>query len=218
MGFDDPAREWQRLSELYRRMSEEQLLNLADQQSDLTSTAKQVLQQEFSRRGLQVPEVEKQKDHSFAGNNCNPDINSPYAEDRQLVDIATVFSRRDAFQLKGILDSAEIPFSFGTEQATRIESITSHFNDGVPVQTMRVAAPMARAAMKAFEPADEPDLELDAEYAHTQCPRCHSEDVVFGESSEDGKPSEQITDKFQWTCESCGYKWEDDGVVEPVRR
>lgn len=218
MGIDDPAKEWKRLSELYGSMSEEQLLNLADQQSDLTSTAKQVLQQEFSRRGLQIPEVEKQKDHSFAGEIRNPDIDSPYAEDRELVDIAAVFSRRDAFQVKAILDSAEIPFSFGEEKATRIERITSNFSDGVPVKTMRVALPMARAALQVFEPADEPDLESDDDYPHTQCPRCHSEDIVFGETSEDGKPSERITDKFLWTCASCGYKWEDDGVVKPLQR
>lgn len=216
MGFEDPSQEWRRLSELYGEMNEEQLLNLADQCSDLTSIAQQVLQREFSRRDLQFPEAEKKQDRSFEEEIRVPDNNSPYAEDRKLVDIATVYSRRDAFQLKGILDSAGIPFLIGKEKTARIMDVTSNFSDGVKVQTMKVAALMARTAMEVFEPADEPLDESDAEYAATECPKCHSEDVVFGESS-DVEPSEQIIDKFHWTCASCGYKWEDDGVVERIQ-
>ena len=50
----DPVAEWQRLSELYRRMSDNELLVLARQSSELTDTAQQALAQEVSQRGLKL--------------------------------------------------------------------------------------------------------------------------------------------------------------------
>jgi hypothetical protein len=50
----DPVAEWRRLSELYRRMSDNELLVLARQSSELTDTAQQALAQEVSQRGLKL--------------------------------------------------------------------------------------------------------------------------------------------------------------------
>ncbi len=69
---------------------------------------------------------------------------------------------------------------------------------------------------------EDPDLAI-------RCPRCHSTDIVFEHLAgtqvleEDSDPVETEADeveseaatsarKFDWTCASCGYKWEDDGV------
>ena len=50
----DPVAEWRRLSELYRRMSDNELLVLARQSSELTDTAQQAVAHEVSQRGLKL--------------------------------------------------------------------------------------------------------------------------------------------------------------------
>ena len=51
----NPFEEWQRLSELYREKSEEELLELADDFADLTETAQQILRDEMRKRGIGDP-------------------------------------------------------------------------------------------------------------------------------------------------------------------
>jgi ribosomal protein L37AE/L43A len=53
---NDPLVEWQRLTELYSRMYDDELLNLAADSVDLTETAQQALRQEMRRRGLGEPQ------------------------------------------------------------------------------------------------------------------------------------------------------------------
>jgi len=48
----DPIQEWQRLTEHYREMSDDELRELADDIGNLTDTAKQVLRSEMKSRGL----------------------------------------------------------------------------------------------------------------------------------------------------------------------
>jgi hypothetical protein len=52
----DPIQEWQRLTEHYRQMSDEELRDLTIDFSDLTETAKQALRGEMRSRGLGDPE------------------------------------------------------------------------------------------------------------------------------------------------------------------
>lgn len=51
----DPAREWQRLTELYLSKYDDELLTLAEDLADLTPIAQQVLQAEIQRRRLATP-------------------------------------------------------------------------------------------------------------------------------------------------------------------
>ena len=57
----NPAAEWQRLTELYREKSDEELLQLGEDFADLTDIAKQTLRDEMKRRGLADPGAEKKK-------------------------------------------------------------------------------------------------------------------------------------------------------------
>jgi len=52
----DPVSEWQRLTDQYRRMNDEELLDLADDFADLTEAARQVLRSELKSRGLGEPQ------------------------------------------------------------------------------------------------------------------------------------------------------------------
>jgi DNA-directed RNA polymerase subunit M/transcription elongation factor TFIIS len=213
----DPAGEWLRLSEHYRQLSDDELVGMARQTSELTDVAQQALAQEIAKRRLKLP-----PEASAAPRSPEPqpdsaeDGESPYAEDRELVDIRTVWSLADALKLEHLLDTAGIPFYMGPEKATGVDAVTSNFANGLNVQIMQVGVPWARQALQQYFPADEPPEEKadESDDLAIHCPRCHSMEVVFedpdrGPDNADGKPSS----KFKWTCDSCGHEWEDDGLV-----
>jgi DNA-directed RNA polymerase subunit M/transcription elongation factor TFIIS len=138
-----------------------------------------------------------------------------YAEDRKPVELCTVWSERDALQLQGILDEAGIPFFMGPEKATGVDKVTSNFANGVGVQIMQIGIPWARQAMQRYAPEDDPAPKETPELDEVlvRCPKCHSDEVVFeGRTSELANARDESSQKFEWTCDSCGHHWEDDGV------
>ena|SRR5579864_2080098 len=209
-----PAGEFLRISEHYRRMSDEELLAIARENSDLTTYAQQALANELSQRRLKVPPDEPPAPR-YPVPAADPDNPSSYDEDRQLVTICTVWSLSDALQVQTLLDRAGIPFYMGKEMATAVDAVTSNFADGVGVAIMNVGLPWARQAMQNYEPKNDPTLKEPPETDATpvRCPKCHSEEVIFEELIEAGAVSTS-SPKFKWTCDSCGHEWEDDGVVE----
>jgi hypothetical protein len=208
----DSAQEWQRLSEFYREMSDEELLILAGQYSDLTSVAQQVLSHEISHRGLEMP-GKPALSAPNAEQEINPDPDSPYAEDRKLINLVTVWSMRDAVQLQSMLDSAGIPFYIGTDKAMRAEKVSSNFSDGLNVQVMKIGAPFATAAIRNYSPEDEPDMDqIAADSIAIRCPKCLSEDIVLGDPASDPETSAGSAEKLKWMCVSCSHQWEDDEV------
>jgi DNA-directed RNA polymerase subunit M/transcription elongation factor TFIIS len=140
-----------------------------------------------------------------------------YQEDRKLVDLCTVWSERDALQLQRILDAAGIPFFMGPEKATGADEVTSNFADGVGVQIMLIGLPWARRAMQHYEPEDDPTPKENQELDEltVRCPKCHSTEVVFeGGTSTLVVATDDSSQKYKWTCDSCGHQWEDDGVAK----
>jgi DNA-directed RNA polymerase subunit M/transcription elongation factor TFIIS len=235
----DPAAEYLRMSERYRQMSDEELLVLVPQSSELMPFAQQALANEVRSRGLKVDVADKKPstlsrftpppvlfEHespkfrdSPSDDSPDPDLYAPdlYAEDRKLVDLCTVWSARDALKVQQILDVAGIPFFFGPEKATGVDEVTSNFANGVTVQIMRIGLPWARQPMQYYEPEDDPTPKgpVELEELPLRCPICHSEEVVFeGRTSEPGHAPDDPSQKFKWTCDSCGHQWEDDGVVK----
>src|SRR5438034_9281497 len=91
------------------------------------------------------------------GDSCYP--GDPYAEDRKLVEILTVWSLSDALQLERILNTAGIPFFMGAENATSVDAVTSSFPSGVSVKVMRIGVPWANPAFEKYEPRDVPESE-----------------------------------------------------------
>jgi hypothetical protein len=218
MDLIDQAGEWRRLAEHYRQMTDEELLALARQISELTEGAQDALKQEISNRRLKIPREEPPR-RPEPPPDVSEDADDPYAEDRELTQIATVWSLRDALKLQYVLDVAGIPFYMGDEKATAADAVTSNFANGVPVKIMRVGWPWAWQAMQNYFPADEPadekvDFESENFKVEVRCPKCRSTDVIFERlvsvpGNGDGRPGS----KFKWTCDSCGHEWEDDGVV-----
>jgi DNA-directed RNA polymerase subunit M/transcription elongation factor TFIIS len=209
----DPAAEWLRLSEHYRRMSDHELLALARHNSELTEAGQQTLANEISARRLKP-----QPDEPPAAPRPEPQVNSPsYDEDRELVEICTVWSLADALQLQTLLDRAGIPFYMGPEKATGVDSVTSNFANGVSVKIMQIGMPWALEAMKHYEPVNEPRPMQEAELKElpVRCPKCGSTEVVFERLIK--QPAAAAGDssrKFAWACDSCAHQWEDDGIVK----
>ncbi len=213
----DPAGEWLRLSEHYRQQSDDELVGLARQTSELTDVAQQALAQEIANRRLKIPPEESAAPRSPEPQpDSAEDGESPYAEGRELVGICTVWSLADALKLQRLLYTAGIPFYIGPEKATGVDAVTSNFANGLSVQIMQVGVPWAHQVLQQYFPADEPPEEKadESDNLAIHCPKCHSTEVVFenmdrGPENSEGKPSS----KFKWNCDSCGHEWEDDGLV-----
>jgi hypothetical protein len=215
MKLTDSAGEWLRLTEHYRKLSDEELLSLARDPSSLTNDAQQVLRNEMSARRPELPPAEPPAEKRRAPAYVEPDPDSLYAEERELVQLCTVWSLRDALQVQHLLDVAGVPFVMGTEKATGVDAVTSNFGEGVPVGVMSVGYPWAREALQHYEPFDEPpDFRGLFPSISVACPKCHSQDVIFERRNPEPKTrKEDSTAKFEWTCAACGHQWVDDGVV-----
>lgn len=213
----DPAGEWLRLSKHYRHLSDDRLVDLARQTSGLTDVAQQVLAQEIANRRLKIPPEEPVAPGSPKSQpDSAEDAESPYAEDRELVVICTVWSLADALKLQRLLDAAGIPFCMGPKKATSVDAVTSNFASGLDVRIMQVGVPWARRVLRQYFPADEPPEEkvFESDNFAMHCPKCHSTEVVFEDldrapENSEGKPSS----KFKWACDSCGHEWEDEGLL-----
>lgn len=206
-----PAAESLRLAEHYRQLADDELIAVAHDTSDLTELAQAALAQEMSTRKLKMPEPEPEI-QPIRPVELDSDSDDAYAQDRQLVELCTVWSMPDAQQLQRLLDQEEAPFFMGPEQATRAEEATSIFANGVSVKVMQIGLPWAQQALQHYEPADEPPKQNQSEdNLAVHCPKCHSEDVIF-ETLVKGQAGEASTQKYAWECASCGNHWVDDGV------
>ncbi len=235
----DPAGEFLRLTERYRQMSDEELLLLVPPSSELTPLAQQALATEVRSRGLK-PEVAEDKPPTRSpfraptafvkrespkacdsAENDSPNADSlcdedQYAEDRKLVELCKVWSLADARQVQSLLDRAGIPFFMAPEKATSADAVTSNFAVGVSVQVMQIGVPWAAQVMQYYEPANELPRKPEEPPGDlvVRCPKCNSEEVVFeGGTSTLIVTADDPSQKYQWSCDTCGYQWEDDGVA-----
>jgi DNA-directed RNA polymerase subunit M/transcription elongation factor TFIIS len=213
MNGHGPAAESFELAERYRRMSDDEIRDLARQQSELTDLAREVLKNEMSQRRLS-PEPAPPPAPEPAS-----DDESSYDDDRRLVLLTYVWCAEDALQIQKRLELAEVPFFIGPGKATSVDAVKSSFADGLSLQVMQVGVPYARAAIQYYKPVYDPIREAEdkgeIKDVPVRCPKCKSEEVIFDHVvSANKNPADDTPVKFQWTCDSCGYQWEDDGVVQ----
>jgi DNA-directed RNA polymerase subunit M/transcription elongation factor TFIIS len=214
MGPLDSAAEWLRLTAHYRRMTDGELLEIARDPTLLVEAARQILAAEMSARGLKTPSPEPK----IAAPSPEPEPDSPYAKDRELVELCKVWSLSDALQIQWLLDRSGIPFYIGPDKARAVDAGALNFADGVTVQVMRIGLPWASQAIAHYEPANEPAGEKEDEErkeASVTCPKCGSQDVIFAQlTPESGDETDESKSRFAWICDSCGNEWEDEGVAE----
>lgn len=211
----DRVEQWRQVTEHYRSLTDDELIAIARQKTALTDVAQQALDAEILHRKIEIPpeEVEEEKPPALP----ESDSDSFYEAERSLVEIETVYSLRDALQLQELLEKAGIPFFMGDEKAPSVDAVKSNFANGVSVKIMRIGLPYATGARVAFRPEDHPDPKHNANGEDIKpdpvfCPKCNSDQIVLEEVEPD--PSRPDTAaKFQWTCDSCGHHWVDDGIL-----
>jgi hypothetical protein len=210
----DRVEQWRQVSEHYRSLTDDELIAIARQKAELTDVAQQALDAEISYRKLEIPPEEPEEEPEVPVL-PEPEPDSPYEAERELVEIETVYSLRDALQLQSLLMADGIPYYMGDEKATSAEAVKSNFAKGVAVRIMRIGLPFATRARIHYHPQDSPEPEEkepdDAEPIF--CPKCRSEAVVLEGTQPDATQTRTGT-KFKWRCEACGKRWEDDGVVD----
>lgn len=210
------AQEWRRLQTAYAEMSEEELEAVADDGFELTDMAKQALNAEILKRGLQVvvrltpPEEKPEPAGEF---------------DPATLDLSTALSvhnRDEAERVRTTLNDAGIPCFFGPQLADDLDQL-EYPEHGAAVRVLSSDVKRARKALHDFlaelHKKDEGEPAVSEFAAH--CPKCHSTEIVLQalatEDEDPGDDSDQEEKaapdgKFHWSCDACGYQWTDDGV------
>jgi hypothetical protein len=217
----DPAEEWQRLSEHYRGMFDEELEELARSFGDLTETAQQVLRNELKNRGMAAPGT---KPKAGSGPDCGPSAPEGVRWASAVDPDAGAGSDGESDSPDGSAGSdGPIEFSWKTVlcecdaeeqalaicQALRRAGIENWYqapgrgwSTGGP-RVMVAADQLEQARQIASQPIPQEildDLRLGApEYEAPPCPACHAVDPVL----ESAEPSNN------WLCEACGHQWSD---------
>jgi ribosomal protein L37AE/L43A len=209
----NPAADWQRLTEHYRAMSDEELLELAAAIVDLTETAQQVLRGEMNYRRLDLPSTAVDAPNpsdppalrrwaSSVDRDAGPVESSSLDEDnlsREFTWKTTLCEcedRKQAWQIYEVLRQA------GVE--SWIEQPGSRYSLESSYPRVLVAADQLDEAREiAARPVPQEIIELSQidllQFEAPKCPKCGAEDPVL----------ESVEPTNAWLCEACGAQWAD---------
>lgn len=219
----DPMAEWQRITEVYRGMYDDELLNLAADSEDLTDIARQVLDAELKRRGLgdvsnpakapKLPEPMRERRAALLGNQGGApqivlDHRTNYDSDNGTIEYTwkTVLceceSQQQAELLSETLKLAGIDCWIETPNASpRYRALD------IPYPRILVAADqLEQARAVASNPIPKEVIEESKapdppEFVMPVCPRCGAKDPAL----EGANPFNS------WRCDACGNQWTDSG-------
>jgi hypothetical protein len=212
---DDPVRYWKDLSENYRRMSDGELLELAEKPEDLTDVAQQVLRDEMRKRRLDekpapAPAIAAKPAGTAARINWEPasyrSSFAPAEEDHSeeeheytwKVLLAECTSQEEAWQL------AEALRREGIESwIRRFNPFAQYEGNGPGVLVAADELEQARAIAEMPIPQDiieESQIKLP-EFVVPACPKC---------GSKDGPMLASADPVNVWSCEACGAEWTDE--------
>jgi len=213
MNIADPIEEHRRLQALYNGMTDEELEAVADEAYQLTEIAVEVLQSEIRSRRLdiQLRNSQLESKPSFTDDDLNLD-----PADLDLVHLQRVWDLYEARQAKSILLEAGIPCFLGPDNIAKLEAFDSAFKPGMDLKVRGVDQQTAVSVLAEFAPKTEPPVEPETD-AIACCPRCHSPDIVFQSLDAPSSQDSQVDSKFNWSCDTCGHQWKDDGVEKEIR-
>ncbi len=203
----DPVEEWQRLTQHYRELTDDQLEELALDFADLTETAQQILRGEMRSRGLRDPQAPAQPRKSStssailqreAGFGSEPGGDLPHEYTWKTL-LCECDAREEAWQISEALRRA------GIESWIDGPGIYSPYSDldFTSPRVLVAADQLDQAREIASRPipqdiVDESKLTApDFEVPH--CPGCGTADPVL----------ESADPVNAWRCELCGRHWTD---------
>jgi ribosomal protein L37AE/L43A len=209
----DPSRDWQALSELYRKKSDEEINELAQEFADLTEVAREVLRGEMKTRGMDDPatpkpparrgrkEAEKHWDApgqpAVRDEEEESELPREYTWKTPLCTCATV---AQAKQIAEVLRRAKIE--------SWIEGGQNPWDAG-SLRVVVAADELDQARELMANPIPQEVVEETSveapEYVAPACPACGAEDPVL----------EGVEPVNQWLCETCGRQWNEgaEGVT-----
>jgi hypothetical protein len=220
---NDPFVERQRLGELYSKMYDDELINLAIDAADLTATAQEVLRQEMRTRGLgepqeaikarTIPEPRLERRAPMLGNQGG--ASQLILDSRDTLDEST---GPQEFTWKTLLGECET-----TKQARQLSEVLKRAGieswiegpgsysrySGLNLANPRVvvAADQLEDARRVLSQPIPEEIIDDSkttvpEFELPVCPKCGAAD-----------PALEGVDPFNtWRCEACGYQWTESGA------
>lgn len=215
----DPAVEWQRLSEHYQSLNDEELRELALDTADLTATAQQVLRDEMKRRGLREESAPAMLTQSAVahdeGSYWDHDFyRAPPArgdDDEQITDGAVEFTWKtplcECNTEEQVQELGEALRSAGIEswverrrgRDTRISVAADQLEQARVIASQPIPAEIVAEVKKNAE--DGP-----ADFEMPTCPKCGASDpLLVG-----------VNPVNQWRCGACGEAWADRETAEPA--
>ena len=224
--YDNPAEDWQGLTEVYRRMGDGELEQVAEAYGDLTQTAQEVLRSEMKSRGLGDPRAVR-----IAGEEADADATWRRASrfdldggDSGAEEDGDGDGRPGEFTWKTPLCECEDrDHAWQLSEALRRAGIESWIEQpgrgwviGGP-RVVVVADQLEQARAVAAQPIPQEIVDLSKmevpEFVPPKCPSCGAEDPVL----ESAEPANS------WLCEACGREWsepvaEGDGEAEQAGR
>jgi len=199
----DPGHDWHALSEHYRQFYDQELLDLAEQKQGLTETARQVLDGELTRRGLEKPKkpggaaigsyrARLPLDEEPVAREDGSGEDAPLGEMTWKTVLCQCDDAEQAWQLRELLRRAGIE--------SWAERPGGAWSTGLP-RVLVAADQLDEARAIAAQPVPQEIIDLskmdDPEYQPPVCPACGAEDPVL----ESADPSNT------WLCEACGKEW-----------
>jgi hypothetical protein len=213
----DPIQEWQRLSEHYRAMSDEELIELAEDLGSLTEIAQQVLSGEMRSRGLgdadprgglrrnaegvglqnsQAAELPSNPD--LAGNGGNPPREYTWKTPLCECETQEEARRRSEMLRRASIESwIEAPGTNGRYGAFDLTYPRILVAADQLEQAREVAARPIPQDIIEESKAEVPEFEMP------QCPKCSAVDLVL----------ESVEPSNLWRCEACGELWKEPPVA-----
>jgi hypothetical protein len=204
---NDTISDWQRLTELYAEMGDEELLILDDGLGDLTEIAQQVLRDEMRKRGLSRPPApiiksnfsERPAVSQWNGlpvDNNEPEIDGVPYEFTWKTPLCECDGQEKANQIREALKEAGIE-SWIEGPGYRITLDISNPRILVAADQLEqarnvIASPIPQAIIERSN-MEVPDFEPPV------CPKCGAEDPLL----------ESVDPLNTWLCEICGEQWTD---------
>jgi hypothetical protein len=218
---NDPMEEWRRLTEHYRSLSDEGLLELAADQADLTETAQHVLRDEMKTRGVSVPaSVPKAQ---------QPGTAETVVHRREDFDvyISSANGRDEDQSADGPIDltwKTELCECETQEQARQLAEVLRRAGIDRWIESRGVLYPRIMVAADQLDQAlaiaarpipqeiiDQAKAETEAPSAQFELPRCPS-------CGANDPTLEGVEPTNQWRCEVCGRQWSEPEVFSPADR
>jgi hypothetical protein len=222
--------EWQRITNVYRGMYDDELINLVADQEDLTDIARQVLDLELKRRGLgdlshaaptrPMPEPKRERRAVLLGNQGGaPQLVLDYRKIRDneapleytwKTPLCECESMEQAKQWCAVLQRAGIdnwieePGSAGLRYKEFVNTGSELSNPRILVAADQLEN--ARAIISNPIPEEvvvESKLTVP-EFEMPKCPRCGAGDPAL----------EGVNPFNSWRCEACGYQWSESAGAE----